>query len=222
MPTTSSPVRGPRGPRRDPPTRAARSPSSSIVAARGARRHLLDPDLAHGRAAGRRRAHTLEVPGASAVPVLAPLSLAVLALGGALSIVGLVLRYVFGALTVAIAALLAWLTAQVAFLHPTSAVAAHRHRRDRDHRRGRRRPTSSPGSTRRAWPFVDARRLARAARRRRLHARDRAPLAGGRTTLSHGCRAGIAAGAARPRGVAARTTRIDSWDDLSRGEDPTA
>ena len=67
---------------------------------------------------------TLEVPGAAAVPVLAPLSLAVLALGGALSIVGLALRYVFGALTVAIAALLAWLTGQVAFLHPTTAVAA--------------------------------------------------------------------------------------------------
>src|SRR6478752_912601 len=66
----------------------------------------------------------LEVPGASAVPVLAPLSLAVLALGGALSIVGLVLRYAFGALTVAIAALLGWLTAQVAFLHPPAAVAA--------------------------------------------------------------------------------------------------
>ncbi len=66
----------------------------------------------------------LAVPGASAIAVLAPLSLAVLALGVALSIVGPVLRYVFGALSVAIAALLAWLTAQVAFLHPTSAVAS--------------------------------------------------------------------------------------------------
>ena len=42
--------------------------------------------------------HVLDVPGASAVPVLAPLSLAVLALGAALSIVGPALRYVFGAL----------------------------------------------------------------------------------------------------------------------------
>src|SRR6478736_8874164 len=64
--------------------------------------------------------HTLEVPGASAVPVLAPLSLAVLALGAALSIVGLVLRYLFGGLTVAIAAVLAWLTVTVAFTHPSS------------------------------------------------------------------------------------------------------
>jgi hypothetical protein len=68
-------------------------------------------------------AHTLDVPGAQAVPVLAPLSLAVLALGAALSIAGLVLRYLFGALTVAIAAILTWLTAAVAFTHPTSAIA---------------------------------------------------------------------------------------------------
>ena len=36
--------------------------------------------------------HILDVPGASAVPVLAPLSLAVLALGAALSIVGVALQ----------------------------------------------------------------------------------------------------------------------------------
>ena len=48
----------------------------------------------------------LLVPGAAALPVLAPLSLAVLALGAALSIVGLVLRYVFGALTIVIAGVL--------------------------------------------------------------------------------------------------------------------
>ena len=66
----------------------------------------------------------LEVPGASAVPVLAPLSLAVLALGAALSIAGLALRYVFGALAVLIGGVLAWQTARVVFEHPVSAVAA--------------------------------------------------------------------------------------------------
>ncbi len=50
--------------------------------------------------------HALPVPGAEAIPVLAPLSLAVLALGAALSIVGRVLRYVFGALMVAIGVML--------------------------------------------------------------------------------------------------------------------
>ena len=128
------------------------------------------------------------MPGASAVPVLAPLSLAVLALGAALSIVGLVLRYVFGALTVAIAALLAWLTAQVAFAPPASAVAAI--------------VTEATGITgeaavaalvaehrRHRLALRDARGVARAARRRRLHPRHRAPLAGERATLSNGCRA---------------------------------
>ncbi len=68
--------------------------------------------------------HELTVTGAAAVPVLAPLSLAVLALGGALSIVGLVLRYAFGALTVAIAGLIGFLSGQVAFTAPVSAVAS--------------------------------------------------------------------------------------------------
>jgi hypothetical protein len=66
----------------------------------------------------------LLVPGAAAVPVLAPLSLAVLALGGALSIVGLVLRYVFGALSVLIAGVLAWLTADIVTRRPPSAAAS--------------------------------------------------------------------------------------------------
>ncbi len=67
---------------------------------------------------------SLQVAGAAAIPVLAPLCLAVLALGGALSIVGLVLRFVFGALTVAAAAALLWLTGPIAFAPPVSAVAA--------------------------------------------------------------------------------------------------
>lgn len=53
------------------------------------------------------------VPGASALPLLAPLSLAVLALGIAMSIVGPVLRLVFGLLGLASALFLTWTTAQL-------------------------------------------------------------------------------------------------------------
>ncbi|GAA1988486.1 Trp biosynthesis-associated membrane protein [Microbacterium pumilum] len=163
-------------------------------------------------------AHTLEVPGAAAIPVLAPLSLAVLALGGALSIAGLVLRYLFGALTVAIAALLAWLTASVAITRPTSAVASS--------------VTDATGITGEgavgdliaqvdatAWPFValvgwialvaagvfvlaTAHRWRGSGRRYRTDA----PVASGASATA----------GSRPHDA------IDSWDDLSRGEDPTA
>ncbi|WP_300265165.1 Trp biosynthesis-associated membrane protein [Microbacterium sp.] len=63
------------------------------------------------------------VPGADAVPLLAPLSLAVLALGAALAIVGIVLRYIFAALALAGAALLTWWTAEILVSTPFSAVA---------------------------------------------------------------------------------------------------
>ncbi len=165
--------------------------------------------------------HALEVPGASAVPVLAPLSLAVLALGAALSIVGLVLRYVFGALAVLIGGVLAWLTARVVFEHPVSAVASV--------------VTESTGITGEssvanlvasveatAWPAITlvvwavlviaggfvlatAHRWSRTGRRYRT---DDAP----RTASPASSRPHDAAG----------SHAIDDWDDLSRGEDPTA
>jgi len=158
----------------------------------------------------------LPVPGASAIAVLAPLSLAVLALGGALSIVGLVLRYVFGALSVAIAVLLAWLTAQVAFVHPTSAVAAT--------------VTEATGISGEdavadlvaqidptAWPFVTLVGWV-------------VLLAAGVITLvtAHHWRGSgrryrtDAATPAAPTATSPPHDAIDSWDDLSRGEDPTA
>ena len=65
----------------------------------------------------------LLVPGASALPLLAPLSLAVLALGAALSIVGRVLRYVFAVLAAAGAVLLITMTVPLVFAPPTHAVA---------------------------------------------------------------------------------------------------
>ncbi|GAA5197802.1 Trp biosynthesis-associated membrane protein [Microbacterium jejuense] len=165
--------------------------------------------------------HTLEVPGASAVPVLAPLSLAVLALGAALSIVGLVLRYLFGALAILIGGTLIWLTARVVFEHPVSAVASV--------------VTESTGIageksvaqliatiTASGWPavtlvvwavlivagvFVLATARAWAGTGRRYRTED-------------------AAKSATPAGPrphdAAGSHAIDDWDDLSRGEDPTA
>lgn len=160
--------------------------------------------------------HELAVSGAAAVPVLAPLSLAVLALGGALSIVGPILRHVFGALTVAIAAVLGLLSAQVAFLSPVSATAST--------------VTTATGITGEEavaslvasvtatpWPtitliasivllatgifiLVTARAWGRSGRRY-----DAEPPAGG-----------AAAPESRPFDA------IDSWDDLSRGTDPTS
>ena len=171
--------------------------------------------------------HTLEVPGASAVPVLAPLSLAVLALGGALSIVGLVLRYVFGALTVAIAALLAWLTAQVAFRHPTAAVAAV--------------VTDATGITGEAavaelvariettaWPFVTLAGwlVLLVAGVLTLATAHRWRGSGRRYRTDAATPASPPAAASRPQDAvdtrAGDSRAIDTWDDLSRGEDPTA
>ncbi|KNY07027.1 MULTISPECIES: Trp biosynthesis-associated membrane protein [unclassified Microbacterium] len=62
------------------------------------------------------------VPGASALPLLAPLSLAVLALGVAMSIVGPVLRLVFGILGLATGLFLAWTTVQLFLAEPLAAV----------------------------------------------------------------------------------------------------
>ncbi|MEV7609022.1 Trp biosynthesis-associated membrane protein [Microbacterium sp. NPDC089320] len=62
------------------------------------------------------------VPGASALPLLAPLSLAVLALGIALSIVGPVLRLIFGILGGAASLFLGWTTLQLLLTEPLSAV----------------------------------------------------------------------------------------------------
>jgi len=66
----------------------------------------------------------IAVAGASALPLLAPLSLAVLALGVALSIVGPVLRLIFGILAGAAAVLLGWSTLQLLVTHPVDAVAS--------------------------------------------------------------------------------------------------
>lgn len=64
------------------------------------------------------------VPGASALVLLAPLSLAVLALGAALSISGKVVRLVFGVLAGATALFLGWSILQLLLAEPFDAVAA--------------------------------------------------------------------------------------------------
>ncbi|MEN0023400.1 MAG: Trp biosynthesis-associated membrane protein [Microbacterium sp.] len=152
------------------------------------------------------------VPGASALPLLAPLSLAVLALGLAMSIVGPVLRLVFGVLGAASAVFLGWTTLQLFLSDPLAAVG----------------PTVTEttglagsaaiadvvvGIERSAWPpialvgwvvllaaslvvLVTWRRWKTGGRRFRTDAPHAAETVG-------------------------PVDAIDSWDDLSRGTDPT-
>lgn len=153
------------------------------------------------------------VVGTAAIPVLTPLSLAVLALGAALSIVGRVLRIVFGALTVAAAIGIALLTAPVAFDAPVDAYAPS--------------VTETTGITGDSsvaalvastsvtgWPVVAL--LAAVVL-----------LAAGSFVLVTGWRwpgGGRKYDAPRRRAATAEDApldAIDSWDDLSRGDDPT-
>ncbi|ALJ20197.1 Trp biosynthesis-associated membrane protein [Microbacterium sp. No. 7] len=156
----------------------------------------------------------LEVSGDAAVPLLAPLSLAALALGLALALVGRPLRYAFGALALAIGATLAWSAWRIAAEHPLDAVAAVV--TEATGLAGTAAVSalvSSISAT--AWPV-----LALAA----------AVLigAGGVFTLATAHR--WAGSGRRYRTDAAEADRvdrsrphdaIDSWDDLSRGDDPT-
>ncbi len=160
----------------------------------------------------------LSVAGDAALPVLAPLSLAVLALGGALAVAGLVLRYVFGAVTVAIAATLAWLTWPIVTDPGTTHVASS--------------VTEATGITGEVavgqlvasitttpWPaitfaawvllllsgivtLVSAHRWAGGGRR--FQTESTAPNS-----------VAASAGSSRPHDA------VDDWDDLSRGDDPT-
>lgn len=157
-------------------------------------------------------AEAILVPGASALPLLAPLSLAVLALGLALSISGRVVRLVFGVLATATALLLGWSTVQLLASEPLGAVG----------------PTVTEitglagsaaivdvvaGIEVSAWPYVT--------------------LVGWIVLLVAAVVVlltwrGWKSGGRRYRTDAAHETAasgpvdaIDSWDDLSRGTDPT-
>lgn len=154
----------------------------------------------------------IEVTGGDAMPLLSPLSLAVLALGAVLAIVGPVLRRVIAALAAGAGVLLAWTTAPIAFAPSLGAAAST--------------VTETTGLagedaiagivdtlTPSPWPIVALVgwaaliiaalfALATAGRWR----------AGGRRfrTDQHG-----------PHTGEGPVDAIDSWDDLSRGSDPT-
>lgn len=152
----------------------------------------------------------LEVPGADAVPVLAPLSLAALALGTALTIVGRALRWVFGALAVLIGGWLLVLVATIIMARPTSSVASAVTER-----------TWIAGQDSvadlvvaidiTAWPFVAGVCFVLLA------------LAGVLVlATAHTWRTGGRRYRAAGRHEAgAPLDKVDSWDDLSSGEDPT-
>jgi len=160
--------------------------------------------------------HEIAVAGSAAVPVLAPLSLAVLALGAALSIVGVILRFAFGALTVVIAGIMGLLSAQVAFGAPVSAVAAT--------------VTTSTGITgvdavasliatisTTPWPAVTM--VAAVI----LLAAGVFTLATARSWRGSGrkYRSDASPSAAAQAQASRPFDAVDSWDDLSRGTDPT-
>ena len=160
-------------------------------------------------------AHVLAVPGAAAVPVLAPLGLAALALGLALTIVGRVLRYVFGGIAVAVGGLMLALTWPVAVDPPVTAAASTV--TDTTGLSGTEAVSALvAGMTVTPWPWVTVVAavilvvggiwtLASAHRWKGAGRRYRTEVAG-------------VAGPASSRPHDA----IDSWDDLSRGTDPTA
>lgn len=157
----------------------------------------------------------LPVPGASALPLLAPLSLAALALGLALTVVGRVLRYAFGVLATIIGGTLLVGAARIGLEHPVDAIAAVVTK-----------ATGLSGGTviadlvatisGTAWPFVAAvAGLVVAAGGILTLATAHRWRSGGRRYRREVAREQIASGS-RPHDA------IDSWDDLSHGDDPTA
>ncbi|MDQ1122288.1 Trp biosynthesis-associated membrane protein [Microbacterium trichothecenolyticum] len=157
---------------------------------------------------------TLAVPGADALPVLTPLSLAALALGAALSIVGPVMRYVFGALGLLIAAFMGVGTVQMIVATPVAATAATVTE-----------ATGISGTDAVAslvtdmsltpWPVVTLlAQIVLAAAAAFTLATAHRWTSGASRKYRTAAEAGGDAG--RPHDA------IDSWDDLSRGDDPTA
>lgn len=165
----------------------------------------LDVTLADGAEA------SLPVAGASAVPVLAPLSLAVLALGAALSIVGRVMRWIFGVVSVLIAVALVLTVGTVVFSRPVTSVASTVTT-----------VTGISGNDSIAqlvqsvdltpWPVVSL-------------GLSMVLLVAGVFTLTTANRWRGSGRRYQTDGAAAVSTRprdaVDSWDDLSRGTDPT-
>lgn len=158
----------------------------------------------------------LTVAGADASPLLAPLSLAALALGLALSIAGPVLRYLFGVLAVAIGAAITVAAARIQLALPVDAYA----------------PTVTDATglsgdaavsalietvALTAWPAATASAAAIGALGGAftLAGAHRWPASGRRYAAASDAAAGTPRATSRPHDA------IDDWDDLSRGEDPT-
>lgn len=151
------------------------------------------------------------VAGADALALLAPLSLAVLALGAALTIVGRALRYVFGALGLAASVLLLWWTADLLLRMPTAAVAPAVTEATGLAGEDAVRavvaeivPTAWPWLALVGWAVLCAASVLTLATARRWRSGGR------RFRTDH-----VGDADAGP------VDAIDSWDDLSRGTDPT-
>lgn len=154
----------------------------------------------------------LEVAGSSAVPVLAPLALATLAVGAAASLAGRVLGTIFGAIDIAIAAAVtalvlppvlgSWQAAISATVTEATGIAGAE---------GIAGLVSSVTPT--AWPWLS---LVFAAV---LAGAGVLALVSARAWTSSGRRYRTDAAAA-PHS-AGPLDAVDSWDELSHGEDPT-
>ncbi|MEH3088882.1 MAG: Trp biosynthesis-associated membrane protein [Microbacterium arborescens] len=160
----------------------------------------------------------LPVPGTAALPLVTPFGLAALALGLALSIVGTVLRYAFGVIAVLIGGTLLVASVQLALSAPPEAVVGVV--ADATGLSGVAAvETLVESIDATAWPWITA-------------IGALLIVAGGVLTVltarswrSSGRRyTDAAATVAGPRGSRPHDAHdpIDSWDDLSRGSDPTA
>lgn len=161
----------------------------------------------------------LPVPGTSALPLVTPLGLAALALGLALSIVGRVLRYVFGVIGVVIGGVLVWQSVHIATTAPPESVVSVV--ADTTGLSGLAAVDELVAQiTPTAWPWIAAVGAVLV-------------LAGGALTLltaaswrstARRYRTDPATQASSAPGSRPHDSHdpIDSWDDLSRGADPTA
>lgn len=156
-------------------------------------------------------AEPLLVSGASALPLLAPLSLAVLALGAALSIAGRGVRLVFGVLAGATALFLAWSTVQL-LASPLGAVGPAVTEATGlagaaalDEVVGAIEPSAWPSLSLGGWAVLLAAAVLVVLTGRRWRVGGRRY----RTDAEH---------VAHDDGP---VDAIDSWDELSRGSDPT-
>lgn len=157
----------------------------------------------------------LSVAGADAFALLAPLSLAALALGLALSIVGRILRYVLGLLAIAIGAVLAFGAVRIAAEYPADAFAAAvTEATGLTGAEAVGRLVDAVAST--PWPYAALVGAVLVAIGGALTLATAHTWSGGDRRYRQGTADGEGPAGSRPHDA------IDSWDDLSRGDDPTA